>query len=163
GHSLWLVPREPARSTFQSVIDRLSSERTTANFGAHVTLIAGVEPEGGVAEVLSKAESLASELKAISAQVERTACKDLYFQSVFALLARDKALIDAHNAARVAFGQDPVEGSEYMPHVSLLYGDLRMDTREAIRQETEPDLINSELELDSIQVWCTIGVVSEWK
>lgn len=64
---------------------------------------------------------------------------------------------------RVAFGQDPVEGSEYMPHVSLLYGDLPMDTREAIRQETEPDLINSELELDSIQVWCTIGVVSEWK
>lgn len=51
-----------------------------------MTLIAGVEPEGGEAEVISKAERLASELRAISARVERTACKDLYFQSVSIVL-----------------------------------------------------------------------------
>ena len=57
-------------------------EHSTVAFEPHVTLIAGVEPKGGEAEVLSKTEKLASELKAISARVERTACKDLYFQSV---------------------------------------------------------------------------------
>lgn len=82
GHSLWLVPREPARAKFQDVINRQSLEHGTPGFGAHVTLIAGVDPKGGASEVLSKAENLASELKAISASVERIACKDLYFQSV---------------------------------------------------------------------------------
>lgn len=82
GHSLWLIPREPARTTFQNAIDHHSSEQSTARFRAHVTLIAGVEPEGGAADVLLKAERLAVELKAISARVERIACKNLYFQSV---------------------------------------------------------------------------------
>lgn len=51
-------------------------------FQAHATLIAGVQPEGREKEVLAKAESLALEFKSISARVECTAVKDLYFQSV---------------------------------------------------------------------------------
>lgn len=82
GHSLWLIPAEPAKSSFQDTINRFSSEHGTPAFGPHVTLIAGVKPEGGEAQVVSKAERLALELKAISARVERAACKDLYFQSV---------------------------------------------------------------------------------
>lgn len=79
---MWLIPKEPARSSIQKAIDRHSSEQKTANFRAHVTLIAGLEPEGGEAEVIAKAESLALKLGAISARVERTACMDLYFKSV---------------------------------------------------------------------------------
>lgn len=63
----------------------------------------------------------------------------------------------------MAFGQNPDDGSEYMPHASLLYGDLPMTTREAIAQDVGPGLIDLELELDSIEVWCTQGVVSEWR
>lgn len=87
GHSLWLVPGEPAKSSFQDIIHRFSSEHKTPSFGPHATLIAGVKPEGGEAEVVSKTEKLALELKAISARVERAACKDLYFQSVSFLVA----------------------------------------------------------------------------
>lgn len=82
GHSLWLIPAEPARSIFQDIIDRFSFEHGTPVFGPHVTLIAGVKPEGGEADVVSKAEKLALELNALSGKVERAACKNLYFQSV---------------------------------------------------------------------------------
>lgn len=64
---------------------------------------------------------------------------------------------------REAFGQDPHDVNEYMPHASLVYGDLPMSTREAIRKETELDLLHSEVVLDSLEVWCTQGVVTEWK
>lgn len=64
------------------MIDHYSSEQGTVNFGAHVTLIAGLEPEGGVEEVLKKTEGLATKLPPFSARVERTACMDLYFKSV---------------------------------------------------------------------------------
>lgn len=88
GHSLWLIPREPARSRVQTIIDNHSLDKGTVNFRAHVTLIAGLEPQGGAAEVLAKAESLALKLKPISARVERTGCMDLYFKSVsFVVLA----------------------------------------------------------------------------
>ncbi|CAN0076644.1 unnamed protein product, partial [Ectocarpus sp. 12 AP-2014] len=165
GHSLWLIPKEPARSNIQKVIDHHSSEQKTANFRAHVTLIAGLEPEGGEAEVIAKAESIALKLGPISARVERTACMGLYFKSVFALLERDPALLDAHKVAKEAFGQDPSAGSDFMPHASLLYGDLPRSTREAIRQEAGVGLVDPgiTLEFESIQVWSTKGVVAEWK
>lgn len=86
GHSLWLIPREPARSRIQNIIDHHSSDKGTVNFRAHVTLIAGVEPEGGAEEVLAKAESLALKLQPIPARVERTGCMDLYFKSVSILV-----------------------------------------------------------------------------
>lgn len=50
-----------------------------------------------------------------------------------------------------------------MPHVSLLYGDLPMPTRESIRHDAESGVKDIEVVFDSIQVWCTKGVVSEWK
>lgn len=64
---------------------------------------------------------------------------------------------------REAFGQGPDDGNGYMPHASLVYGDLPMSTRESIGKEAEPDLLNSDIMLDSIEVWCTQGVVTEWK
>lgn len=64
---------------------------------------------------------------------------------------------------RLAFGQDPNDGAEYMPHVSLLYGDLPTATREDVRQAAEPGLRDSDVELDCIEVWCTQGIVTEWK
>lgn len=82
GHSLWLIPREPARTRIQTIIDHHSKDKGTVNFGAHVTLIAGLEPQGGAAEVLAKAESLALKLKPIPARVESTGFMDLYFKSV---------------------------------------------------------------------------------
>lgn len=84
---------------------------------------------------------------------------------VFALLERDPSLLDAHKVAREAFGQDPSDGSDFMPHASLLYGDLPMSTREAIRLEAGVGLVDPgiTLEFESIEVWCTKGVVAEWK
>lgn len=85
---MWLVPAEPAKSMIQNVIDHHSSDRKTVNFRAHVTLVAGLEPDGGVAEVLKKAESLALKLQPVPARVERVECMDLYFKSVSFLSAR---------------------------------------------------------------------------
>lgn len=85
GYSLWLIPKEPMKSFLQGIIDRYSSEHSTVSFEPHVTLLAGVEPKGGVDEIISKTEKLASDLKALPARVERAACKDLYFQSVSSL------------------------------------------------------------------------------
>lgn len=50
-----------------------------------------------------------------------------------------------------------------MPHLSLLYGDLSMDAREVIRQDADPRVRSKELMLGNVEVWCTEGVVSDWK
>lgn len=64
---------------------------------------------------------------------------------------------------RQEFGQEADGDSDFMPHASLVYGDLPMPTREDIRKEAEPTLASTPLVLDTIEVWCTQGVVAEWK
>lgn len=61
------------------------------------------------------------------------------------------------------FGQDKVGVTDYMPHVSLLYGDLPMEKREQIQQSVDATVRKKDLVLDSLQVWCTEGVVADWK
>ncbi|CAM9756497.1 unnamed protein product [Hapterophycus canaliculatus] len=165
GHSLWLIPKEPGRSKIQNAIDHYSSEQGTVNFRAHVTLIAGLEPEGGVEEVLTTTEKLATTIRSFSARVERTACMDLYFKSVFAVLERNQCLLDAHNLARAAFGQDSTDGNDFMPHASLVYGDPTKSSRDDIGKDAQAGPVNpgTELEFESIEVWCTQGVVADWK
>ncbi|CAM9648252.1 unnamed protein product [Sphacelaria rigidula] len=51
----------------------------------------------------------------------------------------------------------------YMPHISLLYGDLPMEKREEIREGVDESVRNKQIILDSLQVWCTEGVVEDWK
>lgn len=38
-----------------------------------------------------------------------------------------------------------------------------MTTREDVRQVAESGLRDLEVELDCIEVWCTQGIVTEWK
>lgn len=64
---------------------------------------------------------------------------------------------------RAAYGQDASAGTDYMPHISLLYGDLTMQKKEEIRQTADETVRHKEFVLDTIQVWSTEGVVSEWK
>ncbi|CAM9622311.1 unnamed protein product [Choristocarpus tenellus] len=162
GYSLWLVGGEPARSKFQTIISDLSIKYNTPHFEPHVTLLAGVGEEGGEDEIVEKTRGLASKLEPVLSRVECCSSKDLFFQSVFAVLKKEDALMSAHTAARVAFGQDPEGVLTYMPHLSLIYGDLAPSVREDIIQTVEENVKGTELCLKFIEVWCTKGHVSEW-
>lgn len=50
-----------------------------------------------------------------------------------------------------------------MPHLSLLYGDLPMGIRENICQDVNPTVRKMNIVFDTIQLWCTEGVVPHWR
>lgn len=47
---------------------------------------------------------------------------DTYFQCVYVLIKPTEEVVEAARTARRAFGLD--ENARYMPHLSLLYGDI---------------------------------------
>ncbi len=55
------------------------------------------------------------------------AAGELFYQNVYILCKKTDALVAAGKATRVAFDMDR-EGS-FMPHLSLIYGDLAKDKR----------------------------------
>ncbi|CAM9623726.1 unnamed protein product [Discosporangium mesarthrocarpum] len=162
GYSLWLVADDPARSDFLDIITTLSQEHSTPKFEPHITLIAGVEPPGGQEEVLRKTKDLAAKIEPITTTVEACQTKGLYFQSIFGLVKQDEALFSAHKTSRAAFGQDTEGASSYMPHISLLYGDLDPPVRDTVISTAEGKVVGKQFPVSSVEVWSTKGVVSEW-
>eukprot|EP00611_Tribonema_gayanum_P020380 TRINITY_DN3707_c0_g1_i1.p1 TRINITY_DN3707_c0_g1~~TRINITY_DN3707_c0_g1_i1.p1 ORF type:complete len:190 (+),score=51.24 TRINITY_DN3707_c0_g1_i1:201-770(+) len=169
GHSLWLLPAQPALDALQEVVMEISVKRHSPCFKPHCTLLAGL-PESEE-EVIRKTRDLALRVAATPMTIDRVATKQLYFQSVFALIKAEDEAMNLHATAVEVFGV-PEGGAPYMPHISLFYGDVDDDTRGAIKDDAQALLAaggmslgspECELSMDTIEVWNTEGAVEEWR
>jgi len=112
----WLIPAEPARSFFQSVINELAQQHDAPVFEPHVTIFVGENHPDAAEKALSTA---ASECKPISLKLREIDHSDEFIKTLFVqcvLTTRLRQLNEAlRNAAR--------DSSRYdlEPHLSLLY------------------------------------------
>jgi len=149
-----------AQHRFSGLIEKGATCWGGPRFNPHATLIAGVMAGCADSEVADKTRALAESIRPFHATVESVGCKDLFFQSVFAVLQKDPELLEANQKAREVFGcedQDP-----YFPHISLFYGDIPMDQRAEIKKEMEPDIAGFSFPFDSIELWSTEGEIKDW-
>jgi hypothetical protein len=51
----------------------------------------------------------------------------------------------------------------YMPHMSLIYGDLDKETKEKAMEEVAKKVIGKAFNFGSLQLWSTEGLHTEWK
>ena len=164
GHSLWVCPTGPSKEAYSDIIKETSADLDTFCFTPHITLVAAImtSPE----DVVERTRTLAAKLAPYTFEFETVSQKDRYFQCVFAKMKRTPEVGEANQVAREVFQRqsDP----EYMPHLSLVYGDFSSDKKEqqiiprlsARIQEAAPD--TTTFTVDSIEVWSTQGEASEW-
>ena len=82
---------------------------------------------------MDKTSELAAHVSPFKIRLSGVTHLDQYFRCVFIKACKTQALLNAHSAARAAFGKEG--DAEYMPHLSLLYGDLNPRTREQISRD----------------------------
>ncbi len=128
--SLWFIPPPNIKKQFQEVISDLSAKYQSPNFKPHITLLG--EITGSKSHVLKKTKILALKIKPFSVTFSEISFSTTYFQCVFARVKSQAALMDANLKAKEIFD---VSNNVYMPHLSLLYGDHNMETREKIVSE----------------------------
>mmetsp|Transcript_12917 Transcript_12917/g.16864 ORF Transcript_12917/g.16864 Transcript_12917/m.16864 type:complete len:81 (+) Transcript_12917:3-245(+) len=71
--------------------------------------------------------------------------------------------MEANSIAREKFGQN--NSGDYMPHISLFYGDRPMEFKEEIKEHiiSEFDnVVGHTVQFSEIEVWSTQGYVHEW-
>lgn len=167
GHSLWMVPApdSAAFSAYSEIIAETADSLGTFPFLPHITLVAAMMK--GEEDVLERTRRLAAELAPYEFELDSVGYRDAYFQCVYAHLKRTESVVGANKLAREFFPErqsDP----PYMPHLSLVYGDLTAEQKEkdvipkletALKKRSSETTI---LPMDSIQVWSTQGDVREW-
>lgn len=158
GYAIWLMPEEPVYSELAGVILALSRERSTPAFEPHVTLLAGITaPEQDTISLCAKLAGLLSPLEVQLATIDFL---DEYYRSIFVRVAETAALMRSNRKTREVFGlpgQPP-----YMPHLSLLYGDVPLDVKKAIAAKLGSQLARS-FQASSVHLYFVAGPVSRWR
>ena len=151
-YSLWLMPTGEVYDKFAEIISRLSKEYHSPKFEPHVTLIGAVV---GTEEELSvKTAKLAKLIKPFKIKLGKV---DYFTERHKALIIRTEktaGLIEANKIARELFNLLPEPG--YMPHLSLLYGDFSLETKEEVIQKLGREF-NDEFEVGGICLYFTTG------
>jgi 2'-5' RNA ligase len=140
----WLIPTEPARSSFQSLINKLALRYNAPEFEPHVTVHAGVECTDTVDEVLSKAAQGCERIVLRSLEVSGSS---EFTKTLFVRFAVTTQLQRLSQSIRFA-AQD---SSDYQlnPHLSLLYKTISIQHRHLLTDSI--DVPFPEVTFDSLK------------
>ena len=127
GYHLWLVPAGHAFNRLQGVVDRLAEAYDGPVFTPHITLLSGLAADE--VSLIETNRRLAAELEPFKLDLTVPEAGTTYFQCIYMRVAENPSLSRTRKAAGKAFG---LPADEYMPHLSLYYGDASSDRRETM-------------------------------
>lgn len=125
-HSLWILPEDTQR--YQKIIDELAEKYNSPRFRPHITLVGDIKDK----DIFEKAKRLASEMKPFKIKITKPSYMHDYYRCVLALAEKNK-IMDYAKLAREIFSD--YNKREYIPHLSLLYGNMDEETKKRIVSE----------------------------
>jgi 2'-5' RNA ligase len=146
-YSLWLVPEGEKREFYQKLIEDLGRKYEGPVFVPHITVIGNIRMTEE--EVLSRTRKLARLLRPLAVTLKEVSTGDVFYRCVFAKAEKTQSLIDLYTHACQVFDIMP---GDFMPHLSILYGDYDMSLKEKIAASIE---IQDSLYLDSLFIYET--------
>jgi len=115
-----------------SLIVRLSHEHSTQKFEPHITLIGELSLPKATAIAMTR--EIALQIEPFDVKLNEVEHDDRYFRCVFIKADKTPELMRANSVARAVFGQE--ENEEYMPHLSLVYGNFDSQMRKRVIRST---------------------------
>ena len=157
-YSLWLMPAGATEQKFSQLISQLAQRYSSPTFLPHVTLIGSIEAQEE--EILTKAQELASLLHPYPLQLTNVDYTDFYYRALFVRVEASAEVLSAYQQARKLFPS--AQKTDYMPHLSLLYGDFSVETKKEIIQKIG-DHFTDTFEATILYLYLTEGAVSDWQ
>ena len=155
----WLVPQKKIFIAFQKIINQLSLKYSTPSFEPHVTIVSGLS--GDECLLLKKIDAFADNQKIISTHIRTLDYQEGFFKALFINIQKTPELIQLNKDASAYL--NPFGQTEYLPHLSLLYGKITIkEKNEIISQLTLPfkALQFDKLKLikgnSDVKKWCVI-------
>ena len=160
-HSMWLIPDRgsPAYRRLDDLItDYARSHPDAPDFEPHITLLGGIETNE--ATVVNRTRDLVRGRDPLKLAFGDVSCSTTTYQCVFLLVVPSVPLLELRQAATDSFGR---AAELYVPHVSLVYGDLSPENRVQATRSIDADSLPDSVRVDTIEIVDTDGPVSEWR
>jgi 2'-5' RNA ligase len=127
-YALWLLLPPVERARFSDLIRTLGEQHGTPGFEPHITLLGGIA--GARSTAVAATAALARRIAPLHIRLAEIGRRDSYYQSLFVHVVPDASLLQAHRLAREKLARR--DDAEFLPHLSLVYGDLEPAQKTAI-------------------------------
>ena len=185
-YSVWLKPPQPLHAAVARLIDTHAAQLGTPAFVPHVTLLGGIACDTEVrgsctavslhvhltlprqATALRLTQQLAAQLKPLArptCRAARAEAGSIYYQCVYIRQHDDLALTAWHETARAVFETPAAAGSCFMPHMSVVYGNLTAEEKERHVEAVEAALkdVDTTFTPGTLALWRTpAGLTDTW-
>ncbi len=156
-YSLWLEPSGDIAYRLKERIKELSKKYKTPVFSPHVTLLGSIKSTE--TELIPITNTLASSQAPFELVLTRAGYRDTFYQSLFVHVNENSHLKELRNMACRLYDSDE---DGYMPHLSLLYGDLTQKEKERILNIMGREF-HIRFPVNSIVIMQTDGLPDKWK
>ncbi|XP_058100980.1 cyclic phosphodiesterase-like [Magnolia sinica] len=153
-YSVWATPPAHVSERLKQLMRNLRAEFGGPEFEPHVTVVGAMrltEKDG-----VRKLEAACQGLKPYTARINTVSRGTFFYQCVYLLLDPTPEVLEtsAHTCGHFAY----MRSTPYMPHLSLLYGDLTDEEKEKAVERTkshDPEICNLSFEVSSLTLYET--------
>lgn len=131
-YSVWAIPPDEVGARLKKLMDGLRAEFGGPHFEPHITVVGAISltPD----DALAKFRSACDGVRAYNVSVDRVATGTFFYQCVYLLVHPTAEVVEASSHCTGRFGYK--NSTPYMPHLSLLYGDLTEDEKKKAQENT---------------------------
>ncbi len=156
-YSLWLMPGGEVYHRLHTIIYQLSERYSTPVFEPHITLIGGLIETEQI--MINKTSELATIIKPHSVKLTQVDSLEEFYRCLFIRVEETDEVMEAYSKVCEVFRQ--TDNTKYMPHLSLMYGNLTSEVKkEIIKQIGWKFTIN--FDVNSINLFSTHGLPKDW-
>ena len=160
-HSLWLTfdgDADEYRQLREAIADLADTYEDAPVFDPHVTLRGGLT--GDRTALAETTRELAETPEPLDIAFGDVQCSTTAHQCVFLLVTPTLELLRLRRQSTAAFDRDE---ETYVPHLSLLYGELSIERRVALAEAIDTSALPERGRCTAITLVDTTGPVREWE
>lgn len=157
-YALWLAPSPDSAEALTQPMTWLRQQFGGPAFAPHVTLLGRITGEESL--LVTRTNDLARRLHRQRLPVTGISGEAYYFRCLYAVLDKSAPLLQAHADALSVFGYNA--RNDYLPHVSLWYGQLDGDEKGRLRSALTIRL-PEDIEIDRLQLVHITVDVAGWR
>lgn len=153
-YSVWAVPPEDVRERLRKLMQNLRAEFSGPEFDPHVTVVGAMRLTKRNA--IQKLQSACAGLKPYTVRIVSVSRGNFFYQCVYLLLHPTPEVMEAGAHCCSHFGYKSL--APYMPHLSLLYGDLADEEKEKAVERAnshDQDICNLSFEVSHLALYKT--------
>lgn len=157
GYTISILPPGQEYKRFEMLIKKLAQKCGGPVFAPHITLLGQATDNEAYAFQLG--EELIKNQEPFSVTLNKVDYQNYFFRALYVLVEKTEPLMKLHEKAKQIFGK--IDVGEYMPHLSLLYGNFEPEIKEKIIQEIGSNQ-SSTFTVNSLHLFKTEGEAHQW-